>query len=40
MVSKKNFFKNFGTNSETILGSVALIVLIYAIYKYSNTKNV
>lgn len=39
MVSKKNFFKNFGTNSETILGSVALIVLIYAIYKYSNTKH-
>jgi hypothetical protein len=39
MVSKKNIFKNFGTNAETILGSVALIVLIYAIYKYSNTKN-
>lgn len=39
MVSKKNFLKNFGTNAESILGSVALIVLIYAIYKYSNTKN-
>tara|TARA_Y100001935_G_scaffold252298_2_gene255877 strand:+ start:4957 stop:5532 length:576 start_codon:yes stop_codon:yes gene_type:complete len=39
MVSKKNFLKNFGTNAETILGSVALVVLIYAIYKYSNTKN-
>ena len=39
MVSKKNLFKKFGTNGETILGSVALIVLIYAIYKYSNTKN-
>jgi len=39
MVSKKNILKNFGTNTETILGSVALIVLIYAIYKYSNTKN-
>ena len=39
MVSKKNILKNFGTNAETILGSVALIVLIYAIYKYSNTKN-
>lgn len=39
MVSKKNLFKKFGSNGETILGSVALIVLIYAIYKYSNTKN-
>tara|TARA_B100000787_G_scaffold161547_5_gene141504 strand:- start:28769 stop:29344 length:576 start_codon:yes stop_codon:yes gene_type:complete len=39
MVSKKNFLKNFGINAESILGSVALIVLIYAIYKYSNTKN-